>query len=74
MLWEWWLQSLLLGLNKMGPAVLRVHHLSKGAPIVKAMIHPGASAKGNPNFDPKIINVSKGGGIIWTNNDNVPHT
>jgi plastocyanin len=48
--------------------------LSKGAPIVKAMIHPGASAKGNPNFDPKIINVSKGGGIIWTNNDNVPHT
>jgi plastocyanin len=48
--------------------------LSKGAPIVKVMIHPGESAKGNPNFDPKIINVSKGGGIIWTNNDNVPHT
>ena len=47
--------------------------LSKGAPIVKVMIHPGASAKGNPNFDPKIIKVSKGGGIIWTNNDNVPH-
>jgi plastocyanin len=48
--------------------------LSKGAPIVKVMIHPGASANGNPNFDPKIINVSKRGGIIWTNNDNVPHT
>ncbi|MFZ0509977.1 MAG: cupredoxin domain-containing protein [Candidatus Nitrosopolaris sp.] len=48
--------------------------LSKGAPIVRVMILPGASAKGNPNFDPKIINVPKGAGIIWTNNDNVPHT
>jgi len=48
--------------------------LSKGAPVVKIMIHPGASAKGNPNFDPKIINVAKGGGIVWTNSDNVPHT
>jgi plastocyanin len=48
--------------------------LAKGAPVVKVMIHPGASAKGNPNFVPKIISVDKGGGIIWTNNDNVPHT
>ena len=48
--------------------------LPKGAPIMKVTILPGASAKGNPNFDPKIIHISKGGGIIWTNNDNVPHT
>ena len=48
--------------------------LPKGAPIVKVTILAGASAKGNPNFDPKILNVPKGTGIIWTNNDNVPHT
>jgi plastocyanin len=48
--------------------------LPKGAPIVKVTILAGASAKGNPNFDPKILNVPKGAGIIWTNNDNVPHT
>jgi len=48
--------------------------LSKGAPVRMVTILPGASAKGNPNFDPKFLNVPKGGGIIWTNNDNVPHT
>ena len=48
--------------------------LPKGAPVVKVVILPGASAKGNPNFDPKFIDVAKGAGIIWTNNDNVPHT
>src|SRR5919205_593283 len=42
--------------------------------IVKVTILPGASAKGNPNFDPKDLNVPKGAGIQWTNNDNVPHT
>jgi plastocyanin len=42
--------------------------------IVKVAILPGASAKGNPNFDPKTLGVSKGAGIQWTNNDNVPHT
>ncbi len=47
---------------------------SKGAPVLKVVILPGASAKGNPNFDPKVIQIKKGGGIIWTNNDNVPHT
>ena len=47
---------------------------SKGAPVLKVVILPGASAKGNPNFDPKNIQIKKGGGIIWTNNDNVPHT
>ena len=48
--------------------------LSKGAAVRMVTILPGASAKGNPNFDPKFLNVPKGGGIIWTNNDNVPHT
>jgi plastocyanin len=48
--------------------------LSKGAPITRVTILPGASAKGNPNFDPKVLNVAKGGGIIWTNNDNDRHT
>jgi plastocyanin len=42
--------------------------------IVKVSILPGASAQGNPNFDPKNLNVKKGVGIQWTNNDNVPHT
>jgi plastocyanin len=42
--------------------------------VVKATILPGASAKGNPNFDPKNLKVSKGEGIQWINNDNVPHT
>lgn len=48
--------------------------LPKGLQTVKVTILAGASAKGNPNFDPKILNVPKGEGIIWTNNDNVPHT
>jgi plastocyanin len=48
--------------------------LPKGVQTVKVAILAGASAKGNPNFDPKILNVPKGAGIIWTNNDNVPHT
>jgi plastocyanin len=48
--------------------------LSKGAPIRMVTILPGASAKGNQNFDPKVLDVPKGGGIIWTNHDNVPHT
>jgi plastocyanin len=42
--------------------------------IVKVSILPGASAQGNPNFDPKSLNVKKGVGIQRTNNDNVPHT
>ena len=42
--------------------------------IIKVTILPGASAKGNPNFDPKDLNVPKGAGIQWTNNDNVFHT
>jgi plastocyanin len=48
--------------------------LKKGTLITKISILPGASAKGNPNFDPKTILVTNNAGIIWTNNDNVPHT
>ena len=48
--------------------------LKKGTLISKISIMPGASAKGNPNFNPKTILVTKNAGIIWTNNDNVPHT
>ena len=42
--------------------------------IIKVSILPGASAQGNPNFNPKNLNVPKGAGIEWTNNDNAPHT
>ena len=42
--------------------------------IIKVTILPGASAKGNPNYDPKNLSVPKQAGIRWTNNDNVPHT
>jgi plastocyanin len=42
--------------------------------IIKVSILPGASAQGNPNYDPKTLSVKKGVGIQWSNNDNVPHT
>lgn len=48
--------------------------LSNLSQIVKVSILPGASAQGNPNYDPKSLNVKKGVGIQWTNNDNLPHT
>src|ERR1051325_2517597 len=41
---------------------------------VKTTILPGASAQGNPAFDPLNVKVPKDGGIEWTNKDNVPHT
>ena len=43
-------------------------------PVVGVSILPGASAPGNPSFDPAVLNVSKGDSIEWTNNDNTPHT
>ncbi len=55
-------------------STVAVATFSKGMPLLKVVILPGASAKGNPNFEPKVIEIKKGGGIIWTNNDNVPHT
>jgi plastocyanin len=47
---------------------------AKPATIVKATILPGASAQGNPGYDPSSLNVKKGDGIEWTNKDNAPHT
>jgi plastocyanin len=42
--------------------------------IVNVKILPGASAQGNPSYDPSLLNVSKGESIEWTNGDNSPHT
>ncbi|MGH9911945.1 MAG: cupredoxin domain-containing protein, partial [Nitrososphaeraceae archaeon] len=43
-------------------------------PIVSVSIPPGASAEGNPSYDPAVLNISRGDSIEWTNNDNAPHT
>jgi plastocyanin len=42
--------------------------------IVNATILAGASAQGNPDYDPDPLTVNKGDGVEWTNEDNVPHT
>lgn len=42
--------------------------------VINVSILPGASAEGNPSYDPAILNLSKGNSIEWTNNDNTPHT
>jgi plastocyanin len=47
---------------------------SSSGPAVSVSIPPGASAEGNPSYDPAILNVSKGESMEWTNNDNAPHT
>ncbi len=44
------------------------------ANIVNATILAGASAQGNPDYDPDPVTVKKGDGVSWTNKDNVPHT
>jgi plastocyanin len=44
------------------------------AVVVPARILPGASAQGNPDYEPDPISVKKGEGIEWTNEDNAPHT
>jgi plastocyanin len=44
------------------------------ANTINARILPGASAQGNPDYDPDPISVKKGDGVEWTNQDNVPHT
>lgn len=44
------------------------------ANIINATILAGSSAQGNPDYDPDPLTVSKGDGVQWTNNDNVPHT
>jgi plastocyanin len=47
---------------------------SRSGPVVDVSILPGASAQGNPSYNPAVLNVSKGNSIEWTNNDNAPHT
>jgi plastocyanin len=44
------------------------------ANVVSATIPAGASAQGNPAYDPDPLSVNKGDGAEWTNEDNTPHT
>ena len=44
------------------------------ANIVNATIPMGASAEGNPDYEPDPLTVNKGDGVSWTNADNAPHT
>jgi plastocyanin len=41
---------------------------------ISATILPGASAQGNPDYDPDPITIKQGDGVQWTNEDNAPHT
>ncbi|MFL6510868.1 MAG: cupredoxin domain-containing protein [Nitrososphaera sp.] len=41
---------------------------------ISARILPGASAEGNPDYEPDPITIKQGDGIQWTNEDNTPHT
>jgi plastocyanin len=42
--------------------------------VIPARILPGASAEGNPDYDPDPITIQQGDGVEWTNQDNAPHT
>jgi len=44
------------------------------ANTISARILPGASAQGNPDYDPDPIAIKQGDGVQWTNEDNSPHT
>jgi plastocyanin len=44
------------------------------ANIVNATILAGSSAQGNPDYAPETLTVSRGDGVSWFNEDNVPHT
>jgi plastocyanin len=44
------------------------------ANIINATILAGASAQGNPDYEPDPLTVNKGDGVQWTNEDNTPHT
>jgi plastocyanin len=44
------------------------------ANTINATILPGASAQGNPDYDPDLITIKQGDGVQWTNEDNAPHT
>ena len=47
---------------------------ARPANTLSARILPGASAQGNPDFDPDPLKVNQGDGVEWTNEDNTPHT
>lgn len=47
---------------------------SSPSAVVAVSIPPGASAEGNPSYEPAVLNLSKGDSIEWTNDDNTPHT
>ena len=42
--------------------------------VIPVKILAGASAQGNPDFDPDPVTVKKADGVEWTNMDNTPHT
>jgi plastocyanin len=42
--------------------------------VISAKIPAGASAQGNPDYEPDPLTVKKGEGVIWVNEDNAPHT
>jgi plastocyanin len=44
------------------------------ANTISARILPGASAQGNPDYDPDPVTIKQGDGVQWTNEDNSPHT
>jgi plastocyanin len=48
--------------------------VARPANTVSAKILPGASAQGNPDYDPDPVTVNEGDGVEWTNEDNTPHT
>src|SRR5215217_998028 len=47
---------------------------ARPANTISARILPGASAEGNPDYDPDPLSVNQGDGVEWTNEDNAPHT
>src|SRR5215213_2686040 len=47
---------------------------ARPANTISARILPGASADGNPDYDPDPLSVNHGDGVEWTNEDNTPHT
>ncbi len=42
--------------------------------IIAARILAGASAEGNPDYEPDPITIRQGDGVEWVNEDNSPHT
>ena len=51
-----------------------VSSAQRPANVVPVKILAGASAQGNPDFDPDPVTVKKADGVEWTNMDNTPHT